>query len=83
MRQLMVVGTYDVRCPGVPRRAKGCTPAQVALAWLLQQPGISAPIIGATKMSHLDAAVAALDVSLTSDECQRLEQPYVAHDVRW
>ena len=59
---------------GVPR-------AQVALAWLLQKPGITAPIIGATKESHLTDAVAALDVELGADEIARLEAPYVPHPV--
>jgi aryl-alcohol dehydrogenase (NADP+) len=61
--------------------AKGVTPAQVALAWLLRQPGVTAPIIGASKMAHLDQAVAALDVTLTDDEARQLEAPYVPHAV--
>jgi 1-deoxyxylulose-5-phosphate synthase len=56
-------------------------PAQLALAWLLQQPGITAPIIGASKMSHLDDAVAALNVTLSDDERQFLEECYVPHGV--
>jgi aryl-alcohol dehydrogenase-like predicted oxidoreductase len=60
---------------------KGITPAQVALAWLLRQPGVTAPIVGASKMPHLDQAVAALAVSLTDDEVRRLEAPYVPHKV--
>ena len=59
---------------GIPR-------AQIALAWMLQKPGITAPIIGATKMSHLDDAVAALDVKLSSEQVARLEEPYVPHPV--
>ncbi|TWI57648.1 aryl-alcohol dehydrogenase-like predicted oxidoreductase [Pseudomonas duriflava] len=59
---------------GVPR-------AQIALAWVLQKPGISAPIIGASKPQHLDDAVAALSLKLTAEEVQRLEEPYVPHDV--
>ncbi len=55
--------------------------AQVALAWMLQKPGITAPIIGATKMSHLDDAVAAIDVRLTDQQIARLEEPYVPHRV--
>jgi aryl-alcohol dehydrogenase (NADP+) len=57
------------------------SPAQVALAWMLSKPGISAPIIGATKMAHLDDAIAAVDVELTRDEIDRLEAPYVPHKV--
>ena len=60
-------------------RARGVPPAQVALAWLLQQPGVTAPIIGATKPSHLEDALAAEQLELTEDEMQRLEEPYVPH----
>jgi 1-deoxyxylulose-5-phosphate synthase len=56
--------------------ARGVPRAQVALAWVLQQPGISAPIVGATKTAHLDDAVAALDLELTAEECARLAEPY-------
>jgi 1-deoxyxylulose-5-phosphate synthase len=59
---------------GVPR-------AQVALAWLAGQPGVTAPIVGATKPQHLDDAVAALDLELTDDEITRLEAPYRPHAV--
>jgi 1-deoxyxylulose-5-phosphate synthase len=55
--------------------------AQVALAWLLQKPEITAPIVGATKAEHLRDAVAALDVKLTEDEVKVLEAPYVPHPV--
>ena len=55
--------------------------AQVALAWLLGKPQITAPIIGATKPEHLSDAVAALDVKLTDDEVKALEAPYVPHPV--
>lgn len=55
---------------GVPR-------AQVALAWMLGKPGITAPIIGATKPEHIDDAVAAVDLRLTEEEVARLEEPYV------
>ena len=60
---------------------RGVTPAQIALAWLLQQPAVTAPIIGASKMPHLDQAIAALDIELSADECARLEAPYVPHKV--
>jgi len=62
-------------------RARGVTPAQVALAWILCQPGVTAPIIGVTKIEQLDDAVAALDVTLNDEECRRLEEPYVPHPV--
>jgi aryl-alcohol dehydrogenase (NADP+) len=60
-------------------REKGVSPAQVALAWLLAQPGVTAPIVGATKMEHLEQAVKAVDVSLSDEERRRLEEPYVPH----
>ena len=62
-------------------RGRGVTPAQVALAWILRQPGVTAPIIGVTRVEQLDKAVAALDVTLDDEECQRLEEPYVPHPV--
>lgn len=54
-------------------------PAQVALAWVLAQPVVSSPIVGATKMQHLDDAVAAAELELTDDELRRLEEHYVPH----
>jgi aryl-alcohol dehydrogenase-like predicted oxidoreductase len=62
-------------------RARGVTAAQVALAWLLRQPGVTAPIIGASKLEHLEQAVAALDLTLSDEECKRLEEPYVPHKI--
>ena len=56
-------------------------PAQVALAWLLQRPGVTAPIIGATKPRHLADALAAEQLELGADEVARLEEPYVPHPV--
>ena len=55
--------------------------AQVALAWVLGKPEITAPIIGATKPHHLDDAVAALSLELTADEVKSLEELYVPHTV--
>lgn len=57
------------------------SPAQIALVWLLHQPGVTAPIIGASKMHHLEDALAALKIELTQAECQRLEEPYQPHPV--
>jgi len=57
----------------------GVSPSEVALAWLLQRPGVSAPIVGATKINHLDDAVAALSIELSSGEIDRLEEPYQPH----
>ncbi|MGH3387692.1 MAG: aldo/keto reductase [Actinomadura sp.] len=56
--------------------------AQVALAWLLGKPAVTAPIIGATKERHLDDAIAAVDVTLTDEEVTRLEEPYRPHPIR-
>ncbi|MET7313222.1 aldo/keto reductase [Streptomyces sp. NPDC005571] len=55
---------------------RGVTRAQVALAWLLRQPGVTAPIVGATKPQHLDDAVASVDLRLSDDDCKRLEEHY-------
>ena len=62
--------------------ARGVSPAEVALAWLLSRPGVAAPIVGATKLPHLDAAIAALDLELTDDEIAAVEAPYRPHAVR-
>ncbi len=55
--------------------------AQVALAWLLQRPGVTAPIVGATKLEHLEDALAAETLSLGADELARLEELYVPHPI--
>jgi aryl-alcohol dehydrogenase-like predicted oxidoreductase len=60
---------------------RGLPPAQVALAWLLHRPGVSSPIVGATKPGHLEDALAATEVALSPDELARLEEPYVTHPV--
>jgi 1-deoxyxylulose-5-phosphate synthase len=61
--------------------ARGLPMAQVALAWMLSKPVITSPIIGATKMNHLDDAVAAASVKLTPEEIQKLEEAYQPHPV--
>ena len=61
--------------------ARGAKPAQVALAWVLSKPAVSAPIIGASKMEHLEDAFAALEIHLSEDEVARLEEPYEPHPV--
>ena len=61
--------------------ARGMPSAQVALAWLLQRPGVTAPIVGATKQGHLADALAAEELTLTEDEVRSLEEPYVPHPV--
>jgi aryl-alcohol dehydrogenase-like predicted oxidoreductase len=62
-------------------RERGVPRAQVALAWVLAKPVVSAPIIGASRPGHLEDAVAALDLELTAQEIARLEEPYVPHPV--
>ena len=61
---------------------RGVSMAEVALAWLLSRPAVTAPIIGATRIEHLDTAIKALELELTADECARLEAPYRPHPVR-
>ena len=63
-------------------KRRGLPRAQVALAWLLAQPGVTAPIVGATKPQHLSDAVAAVDVRLEDDEVEGLAAPYRPHGVR-
>ncbi|MCU1381898.1 MAG: Aldo/keto reductase [Acidobacteria bacterium] len=60
---------------------RGVKPTQIALAWLLAKPGVTAPIIGASKLPHLDEAVAALGVRLDLEEIAFLEQPYQPHTI--
>ncbi|HEU0241536.1 MAG TPA: aldo/keto reductase [Micromonosporaceae bacterium] len=60
---------------------RGLPRAQIALAWVARRPGVTAPIVGATKLEHLDDAVAALDVELSDDEVASLEEPYAPHPV--
>jgi aryl-alcohol dehydrogenase-like predicted oxidoreductase len=60
---------------------RGDRTAQVALAWLLHRPGVTAPIVGATRLGHLEDALAAEQLSLTGEEMARLEEPYVPHPV--
>jgi aryl-alcohol dehydrogenase-like predicted oxidoreductase len=68
---------FDIvdRCKELAERL-GKSAAQVALAWMLHKPGITAPIIGATKMQHMDDAIAAVEISLSADDIAYLEEPY-------
>jgi aryl-alcohol dehydrogenase-like predicted oxidoreductase len=61
--------------------ARGVSSAQVALAWLLHRPGVTAPIVGATRVSHLEDALAAEQLELTPEEIARLEEPYLPHPI--
>jgi 1-deoxyxylulose-5-phosphate synthase len=63
--------------------ARGVTMAQIALAWVLRNPAISAPIVGATKQHHLPEAAGALDLTLTDEEAVTLEEPYTNHGPSW
>ena len=60
---------------------RGVKPAQIALAWLLHQPGVTAPIIGASKIEHLKEAVEAVDLVLSDEERKLLEKPYKPHPI--
>ena len=70
-----------VDCLGGVAVAKGVPRAQVALAWMLHKSVVTAPIIGASKMQHLDDAVSALELKLLPNEIAALEEPYVPHPV--
>ena len=59
----------------------GVEPAQIALAWLLLKPSVTAPIVGASKMHHLEQAIAALEIELSPEDMQYLEEPYQPHPV--
>jgi aryl-alcohol dehydrogenase (NADP+) len=71
-----VIGAVDALA-----RRRTLPHAQIALAWLLKNDQVTAPIVGATKMEHLETAVGALEVELSADEVAALEAPYVAHPV--
>lgn len=60
---------------------RGVAKAQVALAWVIQAPGVTAPLVGASKPAHLTDAVAALELRLSDEEVQRLQAPYIPHEV--
>jgi len=70
-----------VDCVEALAKQRGEPPARVALAWLLHKPGVTAPIIGASKPHHLEDAVAALDINLSKEEMDKVESVYVPHPV--
>jgi aryl-alcohol dehydrogenase-like predicted oxidoreductase len=79
-------GTEDADKPVVDRleevaNGRGISRAQIALAWLLHKPVVTAPIVGATKLHHLEEAAAAPDVKLSDAEIEALESPYVTHPI--
>jgi aryl-alcohol dehydrogenase-like predicted oxidoreductase len=77
-----VPGDYDVvDAAGRVAAERGVPAAQVALSWLLHKPGVTAPIVGATKLSHLSDALAAEQIALSEDEITELEKPYAPHPV--
>jgi aryl-alcohol dehydrogenase-like predicted oxidoreductase len=76
----------DVDLPVIERAGqvaaeRGVSSAQVALAWLLHKPGVTAPIVGATRLEHLEDALTAEQLQLSEEEIARLEDPYVPHPV--
>ena len=62
-------------------KERGVSGSQIALAWILNKPHIASPILGATKMDHLEQAIAALEIKLSEDEVKRLEEPYKPHPI--
>jgi len=79
-------GTEDldkevVDCVGEIAKARGISRAEIALAWLLHKPAVTAPIVGATKLHHLEEAVAAVDLKLSDAEMDVVEAPYVPHPI--
>jgi aryl-alcohol dehydrogenase (NADP+) len=59
----------------------GATPAQIALSWMLHKPGVVAPIVGASKMHHLEDAIGAVDIDLSAEQITFLEEPYKPYPV--
>ncbi|WP_176598341.1 MULTISPECIES: aldo/keto reductase [Sphingobium] len=80
-RQTMEADRKVVEAVAAVAAERGVPRAQIALAWVLAKPAISAPIIGASKPGHLTDAIAALDIVLSQEEIQRLEAPYIPHAV--
>jgi aryl-alcohol dehydrogenase (NADP+) len=68
-------------CVAEVAKERGVSGSQIALAWILSKPYITSPIIGATKMDHLDQAIAALEIKLSEEEVKKLEESYRPHPV--
>jgi 1-deoxyxylulose-5-phosphate synthase len=84
MQKDMYFHDDDFEIAGVAQKiAKehGVTPTQIACAWILQAPGVTAPIIGATKTHHLKQAFEAVDIKLSAEEVRALEKPYRPHPI--
>ena len=62
-------------------RRRTVKPAQIALAWMMQKPGITSPVLGATRVEHVEEAVSASNIDLESDEITFLEEPYTVHPI--
>jgi len=62
-------------------KRRGTAPAQIALAWVLNRPGVTAPIVGASKLEQLEQSIAAVELTLSAEEMSFLEEPYVPHKV--
>ena len=82
----MSTATEEADSPVIDRvgeiaKARGISHAEIALAWLLHKPAVTAPIVGATKSHHLQEAVAAVDVKLSDAEIEALEERYVPHRI--
>ncbi|HUY19582.1 MAG TPA: aldo/keto reductase [Candidatus Binataceae bacterium] len=73
---------YEVAdaCESVARK-RGVTPAQIACAWILQAPGVSAPIVGTTRLEHIREVIGAVEIKLSAEEIAELEKPYQPHQV--
>jgi 1-deoxyxylulose-5-phosphate synthase len=79
---MMPLNRAQIPNPGVSKSLTRSVPrAQIALAWLLHKPVITAPIVGATKLEHLDDALGSLEVKLSAEEIAALEEPYAPHPV--
>jgi aryl-alcohol dehydrogenase-like predicted oxidoreductase len=86
IQRLKYVLSVEINKPIIERMAelanqREVKKAHIALAWVLQKTAVTAPIIGATKLSHLEDAVGSVEVNLTSDEIAFLEEPYLPHAV--
>ena len=62
-------------------KEKGVSPAQIALAWMFSKDYVTCPILGVTKVEHIEQAVEALEIKLSKDEIKQLEEPYIPHRI--